>query len=207
MKMITYKKSYNKYGYSSFTFKIIEELENLTLEETNEREKFWIEHYDSYYNGYNLTLGGDGTVGREFTIEERKRMSIKMTGSGNHFFGKKHTIEVRKLLSEKASLKTGEKNHFYGKTHSDDWQEKGKLLYKMKKEAGWISPNKGIAKPIEAVIAMKENMPHRKEIIVDGIEYASISECSRELSLHRATIRMRLNRNDFPDYKYKHNKE
>lgn len=26
----------------------------------NEREKFWIKHYDSFKNGYNMTLGGDG---------------------------------------------------------------------------------------------------------------------------------------------------
>jgi len=26
----------------------------------NEREKYWIEFYDSYLNGYNLTSGGDG---------------------------------------------------------------------------------------------------------------------------------------------------
>jgi len=26
----------------------------------NEREKYWIKFYDSYYNGYNATLGGEG---------------------------------------------------------------------------------------------------------------------------------------------------
>jgi len=197
------QKSYNKYGQSSFIFEILEEIDGLTQEEVNNREKLWIEHFNSYDEGYNLTQGGDGTQGRSFSIEERKKRSIKMAGSGNHFFGKKHSIETRKRLSAIGSLRTGSKNHFYGKTHSEDWKEQRQLLYKRKKEAGWVSPNKGMAKPKEAVRAMKQNMPQRKEIVVDGIEYASISECSRKLGLHRATIRLRLGRQDFPNYQYK----
>jgi len=26
----------------------------------SEREIYWIEYYNTYYNGYNATLGGDG---------------------------------------------------------------------------------------------------------------------------------------------------
>lgn len=26
----------------------------------NEREIYWIKFYDSFFNGYNMTLGGDG---------------------------------------------------------------------------------------------------------------------------------------------------
>ncbi|MFK4997826.1 NUMOD3 domain-containing DNA-binding protein [Bacillus sp. N9] len=81
--------------------------------------------------------------------------------------------------SRHAVPKTGLKNPFYGKTHSEDWKEKRQLLYKKKKEDGWNSPNKGVPKPLYAVKSMKENMPHRKVIIVDGYEYSSISECSK----------------------------
>ena len=48
-----------KYGIDNFQFEVIEEC---SLQELNEREKYWIEYYDSYNNGYNLTLGGDGIV-------------------------------------------------------------------------------------------------------------------------------------------------
>lgn len=198
------QKSYNKYGHSSFKFEILEEADGLSEAELNDREVFWIDFYNSYYEGYNLTIGGDGTKGRAFSEEERMIRALKMTGNGNHFFGRKHSIETRLRISAMASLRTGSKNSFYGKTHSEGWKEKRQLLYKMKKEEGWICPNKGVAKPIEAVKSMKKNMPHRKEIIVNGIEYVSISECSRQLGLHRATIRLRLGREDFPNYKYKH---
>lgn len=46
--------AFDKYGIDNFSFEIIEETENY-----NEREKFWISYYDSFENGYNMTLGGD----------------------------------------------------------------------------------------------------------------------------------------------------
>ena len=48
-----------KYGEEHFKAEEIEECSNELL---NEREKYWIEYYDSYRNGYNATLGGDGTL-------------------------------------------------------------------------------------------------------------------------------------------------
>lgn len=45
------------YGLDNFDFSIIEECK---VEELDEREKFWIKHYDSYVNGYNQTFGGSG---------------------------------------------------------------------------------------------------------------------------------------------------
>src|SRR5699024_6193012 len=198
------QKSYNKYGHSSFNFEILEEADDLSEAELNDREVFWIDFDNSYYEGYNLTIGGDGTKGRAFSEEERKIRALKMTGSGNHFFGRKHSIETRLKISGKAFLRTRSKNSFYGKTNSKGWRQKRQLLYKKKEAEGWIAPNKGVAIPIEVVKCMKKNMPHNNEIIVNGIEHAIISEWSRQLGMHRATIRLRLGREDFPNYKYKH---
>ena len=46
-----------KYGSTNFTIEAIEECRR---EETSEREKFWIKEYNSFSDGYNATLGGDG---------------------------------------------------------------------------------------------------------------------------------------------------
>lgn len=46
-----------KYGLSIFTIEIIEEC---SLENINEREIYWIEKLNSYKDGYNATMGGDG---------------------------------------------------------------------------------------------------------------------------------------------------
>lgn len=53
-----------KYGVDDFTYEIIEDGIK-TIEELNQREKFWIAEYDSYYEGYNSTLGGDGRQTRD----------------------------------------------------------------------------------------------------------------------------------------------
>lgn len=44
-----------KYGVDNFDFEIIEG----PISNYNEREIYWIEYYNSYYNGYNRTMGGE----------------------------------------------------------------------------------------------------------------------------------------------------
>lgn len=53
--MVIYK-AMRKYGIENFTFEIIEKCNEELL---NQKEQYWIAYYDSYYNGYNSTLGGD----------------------------------------------------------------------------------------------------------------------------------------------------
>lgn len=48
-----------KYGIDKFHIEIIEECEDSIR---FEREKYWIEYYNSYYDGYNSTLGGEGAT-------------------------------------------------------------------------------------------------------------------------------------------------
>ena len=44
-----------KYGVENFSIELVEETDNL-----EEREKYWIEYYGSFKDGYNATIGGDG---------------------------------------------------------------------------------------------------------------------------------------------------
>ncbi len=53
-------RAFKKYGISKFTFEIIEECQ---INELNEREIYWIAQYDSFNNGYNMTLGGEACNG------------------------------------------------------------------------------------------------------------------------------------------------
>ena len=52
--------AFNKYGVENFSIEAIEEVTEVEL--LNEREKFWIEYFGSFKNGYNATTGGDGKV-------------------------------------------------------------------------------------------------------------------------------------------------
>ena len=54
-------KAIRKYGYENFKIEILEECD--TLEQLNEREKFFIAAFNSMSpNGYNLTGGGEGKI-------------------------------------------------------------------------------------------------------------------------------------------------
>jgi len=59
---------------------------------------------DDGYESLNLTIGGDGCRGRIVTAEQKQHLSEikkgKMKGKENPFYGKKHTDETRKILSE-----------------------------------------------------------------------------------------------------------
>ena len=58
----------NKYGVENFEFSVIEKTDN-----TSEREVYWIEFYNTYRNGYNETLGGDGRALVSVDIDELKK--------------------------------------------------------------------------------------------------------------------------------------
>lgn len=64
-------RAFNKYGVENFQ---IEEIEQCSIKESSEREKFWINYYNSFHNGYNATLGGDGKsyIDRELVIKTYK---------------------------------------------------------------------------------------------------------------------------------------
>lgn len=54
-----------KYGEENFSFEVIEE-----TTDPNSREQYYIQFYDTYRNGYNETLGGDGSAYLELPEQE-----------------------------------------------------------------------------------------------------------------------------------------
>ena len=72
-------KAFKKYGIENFELTILktisDSLSQRTKKELDELEKFYIEKYDSYNNGYNSTLGGDGGVlGYNHTEETKEKL-------------------------------------------------------------------------------------------------------------------------------------
>lgn len=54
----------NKYGIEHFHIELVEEVE----ENLEEREIYWINYYNSYHNGYNATLGGEGKSLQDYNL-------------------------------------------------------------------------------------------------------------------------------------------
>ena len=54
-KAMPVKRAIIKYGKENFSFEV---LETVPKESLDDREKYWIDKFDSYRNGYNATAGG-----------------------------------------------------------------------------------------------------------------------------------------------------
>lgn len=68
-----FHKAIRRYGLDNFVYCVLEE--NVLVDNLDMREMDWIEYYDSFYNGYNMTAGGYGQVYRICGKETRKKMS------------------------------------------------------------------------------------------------------------------------------------
>ena len=64
----------NKYSKENFK---IEQIEECSYDILNERERYWIEYYGSFKNGYNATIGGDGQSYLDYELIYKTYLSIK----------------------------------------------------------------------------------------------------------------------------------
>lgn len=70
-------KSIEKYGFDMFVVDEIFDIA-LTFDELNDKEAFYVKQFDSYYNGYNQTFGGDNKIGHETPHGKGRRDSIRV---------------------------------------------------------------------------------------------------------------------------------
>ena len=110
------QRSWNKYGEDNFVFYIIEECDK---NELRNREQYYIKERNTKVpNGYNMTDGGDGGLNPiQEVIEKIIENHADMSGDKNPFFGKKHSEDTIKKMSES---KTGENHPNFGKHRSDE---------------------------------------------------------------------------------------
>lgn len=140
--------AWNKYKQENFSFEILEECEKEYL---NEKEKYYIELFNTKKEGYNYTRGGDGSNGflhsqetkkklseiaknRIVSSETREKISIikkgiifteehkrKLSESGKGKHSKPVSDETREKLSKATK---GENNPNYGKKMSEEQKKK-----------------------------------------------------------------------------------
>lgn len=144
-----------EYGWDNFYHDIIEIIEAETKDELNKalnkREKYYIELYDSYNNGYNDTRGGEGVVGYKNTPEVRANHSKviieKWKDENSYYNSKEYRQNLARAQKERYDnpeerIKTGEKtmecwkNEEYRKkqheSRSGEWSEERKKNFKEK---------------------------------------------------------------------------
>jgi len=97
----------NKYGRNKFSYEVLVKnsysSREIAVEDLNRLEIYYIGLYDSYLNGYNSTIGGDGVVGLKLTPEQIEKVRKAK-------LGKTIPIEQRRKASIKikAILNTSE---------------------------------------------------------------------------------------------------
>lgn len=89
----------NKYGLDNFNIRVIEET---TEDKLSEREIYWIEHFNSYNNGYNATTGGERSNTIRDDVKERISQSMSNVSRSNEW---KESISI----GLKNKLERGEK--------------------------------------------------------------------------------------------------
>jgi len=76
---IALNKALNKYGIENFDKEI---LEYCTVDNWTERERYWIEKLQTLGKlGYNLTKGGEGSLGLKLSEESKKKLSDARKGT------------------------------------------------------------------------------------------------------------------------------
>lgn len=73
-----------KYGIENFK---IEQIEECSVDILSERESYWIDYYDSFNNGYNMTKGGDGNTLYDYKEIADKYLELENEAETADFFG------------------------------------------------------------------------------------------------------------------------
>lgn len=74
----------NKYGYQNF---IVDVVEQVSPEESSQRQIYWIDFFDTYKNGYNATSGGDGKQLFDYKEISEKYKQIQSQKLTAEYFG------------------------------------------------------------------------------------------------------------------------
>jgi len=157
-------KALSKYPIDQWNIEILEECEN--RDQLIEKEKYYINEFDTYNNGYNMTLGGDGVdpetasklrseyfesdEGKEWKRELSKRLKENNINNGQ-WKGKKHTEESKKKNSEAHK----------GKKHTEEQVANHSLEMKKRWESGIYDKRKNPDK--EGMIARGMTMKGKKQ--------------------------------------------
>ena len=185
-----------KYGKENFDIEMITTTDNkehaLLIESEN------IKKYDSYDTGYNMNEGGTGLL--YHTDDTKKKMSDnnhwngkKRSGSDNPMFGRKHSEESKKKMSEKKiGMLAGEKHPLFGKHHSEETKEKIR-----QKALGRPSPRRGVVLSEETKRKMSESKKGKVSwsnnwlvTFPDGHEEKTdnMAEFCRKYNLHKGNM-------------------
>lgn len=113
-----------KYGWDNFSHTIIEK-DILSLEDAKDREKYWIQYYDSFRQGYNMTEGGDSidpnSIRKKKVLCYETKEIFESSVEAANYFGVSYTNIGR---SCRTGIKTCNKHFVYLEDYYEGWKPK-----------------------------------------------------------------------------------
>lgn len=187
-----FKKAIKKYGWQAIQHKVLQE--DLSFEEATKLERELVAHYKAMNLSYNITDGGEGTLGRKVSEETRRKMRNNARGFCREAREAANTSPKRK----EASLKNLEKAHttWRGSKHSEHT-----IILMRKKALG-----RDMSKAVQAQAAKKS----KKVLVIseEGNEaiFNSRAEAARFLHSNASNISRAIKRkvkvNNYKIYDY-----
>ena len=152
-----------KYNHKSlWNYKV---LEYCGIDKLDERERYYIELYDTINNGYNCESGGNEN--KIVSDEVKRKLSEAMKGKRcgeNHPMWGRHLTEEQKRKMSKA--KKGENNPMYGKHRDDETKDKIRLRHN-KPVVQYTKEGEFVAEYESTLVAKN----------ITGIDSSNISKC------------------------------
>lgn len=106
-----FQRAWDAHGEYNYEWQVIE---TCSLEELDELEVYWVDHYDAFRDGYNSTVGGKGARGYKQTAESNELRRQRMLGSNNPMYGRTGPLNPTYGMD-----RSGEKGSMYGHHHTD----------------------------------------------------------------------------------------
>lgn len=175
--VMPFYRAIRKYGADSFTIELIESFDFESYRDAEIHEGGLIRKFQSLINenGYNLNcMNEDGT--KYYVPEIVETLNRGQSGENNPFFGKTHTPEVKKILSEKAKkrFEKPENNPRFGYRYTEEDRENHR----------------------------KANAKFGKPFYADGTLYQTLGDAARKYNLTKQAIKHRITSKRFTTWYY-----
>ena len=154
--------SIRKYGLENFVYCVLEE--NVLRENLNMREMGWIEYYDSFYCGYNMTAGGNQTI---FSEEFKEKISEANKGRIPWNKGK-HGIYSEETLKKRSESLKGKTGYWTNKHLSEE--TKKKLSESLKGKPSWQKGKPSYNRKPVSKYDLNENFIKKYNCITDALK-------------------------------------
>lgn len=163
----------NTYGAENFSYELLCEC---LPDELYDLEKLYIKKYDSYNNGYNLTIGGAGNNGWRISDEMREQIRNNNIGGKSHF-------ARRTICEDKIFESAKECAAYYNINYCciKDW-----LSGKSNMPKQWY--DKGLRYEDTPIDNYKIRKEKRIKVNYKGVEYKSVREFCRTEGIDRNMI-------------------